>query len=505
MMMYLSLSYFVKDLNDFYCRFDCLNNVTDNLQCQECTQEGTQESTPVNNRIIVKSEKVKQVLVSIRTDKATGPDGVSGKTLKICSQQLVDVFQVLFQWSLDTSSIPSFWKWATIIPVPKIPKPKVLNDYRPVALTPIVMKCFEKIVRNILVEQTKDILDPLQFAYQPNRSVEDAIGYLLHTVCKHLERTGTYARVLFVDFSSAFNMIVPGTLVKKLSSVVNPKLCQWLRDFMTNRVQQVRFGNVMSQARRLSTGTPQGCVLSPILYTLLTSDFSCSTASSCHVVKYADDTCIIGLITNNDEVAYWDTVDKFVSWSEENSLVLNATKTHEMIFDYRKNGGTNNVPLYIDVQQVAECKYLGVVIDNKLKWDSNTKVILSKGNQRMYFLRKMKALHVKSDTMFLFYQCVIQSVICFCCLAWFNRAKLNRIVKHASRVIGVSVKELEDVAERALLAKLQVIVKDSNHPLHNEVVFNRSGRIRLPRIRTDRFGRSFLPSAMKVFNNNFCR
>ena len=128
----------------------------------------------------------------------------------------------------------------------------------------------------------------------------------------------------------------------------------------------------------------------------------------------------------------------------------------------------------------------------------------------MYFLRKMEALHVKSETMFLFYQCVIQSVICFCCLAWFNslsgknRAKLNKIVKHASRVIGVSVKELEDVAERALLAKLQVIVKDSNHPLHNEVVFNRSGRIRLSRIRTDRFGRSFLPSAMKVFNNNFC-
>ena len=90
-----------------------------------------------------------------------------------------------------------------------------------------------------------------------------------------------------------------------------------------------------------------------------------------------------------------NTVDKFVSWSEENSLVLNATKTHEMIFDYRKNGGTNNVPLYIDgkaIQQVAECKYLGVVIDNKLKWDSNTKVILSKGNQRMYFLRKNESI-----------------------------------------------------------------------------------------------------------------
>ena len=79
---------------------------------------------------------------------------------------------------------------------------------------------------------------------------------------------------------------------------------------MTNRVQQVHFGDVTSQDRRLTTGTPQGSVLSPIHYTLLTSDFSCSTASSCHVVKYADDTdtCIIGLITNTAEVAHGDTV-----------------------------------------------------------------------------------------------------------------------------------------------------------------------------------------------------
>ena len=64
-----------------------------------------------------------------------------------------------------------------------------------------------------------------------------------------------------------------------------------------------------------------------------------------------------------------------------------------------------------------------------------------------------------------------------------NRAKLDRIVKHASRLIGVPVDHLQDMAERALLAKLQSIVQDPSHLLHEEVTLNRSGRKRLPKMR----------------------
>ena len=184
------------------------------------------------------------------------------------------------------------------------------------------------------------------------------------------------------------------------------------------------------------------------------------------------------------------TMMKLHTWIPLISLFLGAKIIHffqmpqklmKWSLTTETNIGTNHFSLYIDgkaIQQVAECKYLWIVIDNKLKWDSNSKVIQGIGNQCMYFLRTMKALHVTIVTMFLFYQCVIQSVICFCCLAWFNslynmkkKANLNRIVKHASRVTGVSVKELDDVTERALLAKLIMIVKDYNHPLHTEVVF----------------------------------
>ena len=139
----------------------------------------------------------------------------------------------------------------------------------------------------------------------------------------------------------------------------------------------------------MNTGAPQGCVLSPILFSFLTSDFVSSPTSSCRVVKYADDTCIIGLVKNNDEAEYRNTVSNFVSWSDRASLVLNTQKkkTKEMIFDFRKTSRSEQAPLYIDnepIEQVSEYKYLGTIIDDKINWDANTRRIQSKGNQRLY-------------------------------------------------------------------------------------------------------------------------
>ena len=95
-----------------------------------------------------------------------------------------------------------------------------LNDYRPVALTSTVMKCFERLVKNIICSSLPSSFDPFQFAYRANRSREDAISNLLHTTLTHLEEgKGNYVRMLFIDFSSAFNTIVPVTLVTKMKAL----------------------------------------------------------------------------------------------------------------------------------------------------------------------------------------------------------------------------------------------------------------------------------------------
>ena len=109
-------------------------------------------------------------------------------------------------------------------------------------------------------------LDPLQFAYRPNRSTDNAIAITLHTALSHLEKRNTYVRMLFIDYSSAFNTIVISKLIIKLEALgLNPALYNWVLDSL-----MVKVGNITFTPLILNTAAPQGCVFSPLLYSLFT-------------------------------------------------------------------------------------------------------------------------------------------------------------------------------------------------------------------------------------------
>ncbi|KAK3513334.1 hypothetical protein QTP70_012376 [Hemibagrus guttatus] len=81
----------------------------------------------------------------------------------------------IFNRSLELCEVPACFKHSTIIPIPKKPKITGLNDHRPVALTSVVMKSFERLVLAYLKNITGPLLDPLQFAYRANRSMDDGV------------------------------------------------------------------------------------------------------------------------------------------------------------------------------------------------------------------------------------------------------------------------------------------------------------------------------------------
>ncbi len=129
---------------------------------------------------------------------------------------------------------------------------------------------------------------------------------------QHLDRPGTYVWILFVDFSSAFNTIIPVTLQNKLTQLSVPtSICQWIPSFLTDRQQLVRLGKFSSSTRTISTGAPQGCVLSPLLFSLYTNECT-SKDPSVKLLKFADNTTVIGLIQDGDESAYRQEVKGIV-------------------------------------------------------------------------------------------------------------------------------------------------------------------------------------------------
>ncbi len=261
--------------------------------------------------------------------------------------------------------------------------------------------------------------------------------------------------MLFVDYSSAFNTIVPATLVAKLQTLeLNRSLCSWILDFLTGRSQVVRMGNNTSSPLTLNTGAPQGCVLSPLLYSLYTHDCT-ATHSSNVIVKFADDTTVIGLITDNDETAYREEVSTLTKWCQENHLSLNIVKTKELVVDFRRQSR------------------------------EHTPIILRS-----------------------FYTCTVESILTGCITAWFgnstagNRKALQRVVRTARHIVGGELPSLQDIYTRRCTRKARRIIKDSSHQSHNLLSLLPSGpRFRSIRSLTSRLRDSFFPQAIRLMNS----
>ncbi len=192
-----------------------------------------------------------------------------------------------------------------------------------------------------------------------------------------------------MDFSSAFNTILPNLLLPKLTQLSVPtSACQWINSFLTDRQQLVRLGKYTSSTHTISTGAPQGCVLSPLLFSLYTNDCT-SKDPSVKLLKFADNTTLISLIQDGDESTYPQEVKELAVWCSLNNLEINMLKTVEMIVDFRRKPPALP-PLTImnsTVTTVESFRFLGTKISQDLKCDIHIDSIVKKAQQRLYFLR----------------------------------------------------------------------------------------------------------------------
>ena len=119
------------------------------------------------------------------------------------------------------------------------------------------MKVFERFVFKLLLNEVKEQLDHLQFAYKAKRNVEDAFLLFTNNILKYLEKNRNYARVLFIDFSSAFNTIQPHVMVQKLKDLnVRNDIIALVLEFWTHRRQYVKLNNSISELVQINTGAP---------------------------------------------------------------------------------------------------------------------------------------------------------------------------------------------------------------------------------------------------------
>ncbi|KAK0149783.1 hypothetical protein N1851_009462 [Merluccius polli] len=226
---------------------------------------------------------------------------------------------------------------------------------------------------------------------------------------------------------------------------------------------------------------------------------SCTSShQSVKLLKFADDTTIIGLISGGDESVYRWEIDHLATWCSHNKLELNALKTVEVVVDFRKNAAPL-APIALGespVNTVETFLFLGSIISQDLKWELNMSSLIKKAQQRMYFLRQLKKFNLPKTMMVHFYTAHPHLLH-----HHLDKGRLQRIIRSAERVIGCNLPSLQDPYASRTLRRAGKIVADPSHPGHKLFKSLPSGRrLRSIRTKTSRHKNSFFPTAVGLIN-----
>ncbi|EYC39859.1 hypothetical protein Y032_0638g971 [Ancylostoma ceylanicum] len=198
----------------------------------------------------------------------------------------------IFNLSYMRSEVPERWKRSFITPIPKKPPLSNPNNYRPVSITSIFARLFEKIMKRHIVEHLTEqqIIPKSQHGFWKGKSIETALLESTNDWTQALDEHNS-VHVVYFDFSKAFDKIPIQKLLHKLYRVgVQPRTVEWIRGFLKNRTYQVRIDDCFSTVYGTSSGVPQGGVLSPLLFLVYTCDLPDSVSKFGVTCKmYADD------------------------------------------------------------------------------------------------------------------------------------------------------------------------------------------------------------------------
>jgi len=342
-------------------------------------------SIPIKDDELFTLDDVFQCLSKLNSRKGSGPDNILPAVLKYNAYHLSPIIHKLFQNSINQRTVPDLWKSSLIKPLAKSNTPTSNpSDYRPIALTSSLVKTLEKLILRHIISNIDT--DPLQFAYKAKRSSVDAVICLTDFIISHNNKApGNYCRCLFMDFSSAFNTIHPNILTSTLlAKNINPIVVDWIQDFLHNRIQQT-FVNATSISKSIHTfiGTPQGSVLSPVLFTTYI-DHLRSPSPNIKFFKYADDIAIVGRISAENSIYdnkhYETVIEDLIVQCDQIALVLNTIKTKEMVFT------VSTKPVFVEplkvksseIEIVSVYRYLGINLTSNLNYDTHVQGTVKK-------------------------------------------------------------------------------------------------------------------------------
>lgn len=331
----------------------------------------------VNSIPLVRRKELLKEIKGLKIKKAPGFDLITAQVLKNLPKKAVKFLQLLMNAAIKLTHIPSIWKVAEIIMIPKPGKPpNDVKSYRPISLLPIISKLFESIIQKriqIYIERFK-VIPNHQFGFRKSHATIDQIHRITDVIEKAFERKEICSS-LFLDVAQAFDKVWHKGLIFKLNKFLPHSYVRLLSSYLSDRVFRVREENEYSSLKDIKAGVPQGSILGPILYLIFTSDLP--EIENIKIATFADDTSLMatGRDIFESTSKLQEASDAISNWCKTWKIKLNETKSVHVNFTLKKIQNQPNVTLNnIEVPIENKAKYLGMTLDTKLHWKEHVKI-----------------------------------------------------------------------------------------------------------------------------------
>ena len=211
---------------------------------------------------------------NINSKTTSDANSISNRCIKELPDEALSILQIIFNKSLDESYLPPIWKSAHIIMLPKKGDPNDINNFRPISITPVLMRLFEKVILFRIQDfnETNNIIVKEQSGFRRKRGTKDNLIFLSQKTTQAFNSNKKMC-VIYFDIQSAFDKVWHiGLIIKLLKLSFPPYIIFWLKYFLENRKYCIKVDETISEWFNSNVGCPQGSVLSPTLFSLFIND-----------------------------------------------------------------------------------------------------------------------------------------------------------------------------------------------------------------------------------------